>query len=153
MTHPQDNGLHRITYLSSAVEQMLPAELDAILEVARENNRPREITGLLIYHDAQFLQALEGPGRHVKAVFARIKADRRHTGCLTLESRAVESRLFGDWSMAYRRASKFSAAQKKNFLELTSVRSQLATRDPNKDARTPILIDSFLSSFRDLDLP
>jgi hypothetical protein len=151
MAHTHD-GLHRITYLSSALDQMTQVELDAILDVARENNRPREITGLLIYHDAQFLQALEGPGRHVEAVYGRIKTDRRHTGCLALESRAVESRLFGDWSMTYRSDSDLSAKQKKSFLDLKAVRSGLAMATPDKDPQTRILIDSFLSSFRDLDL-
>ena len=153
MTQPQDAGLHRLTYLSSARDEMLPAELDTILEAARENNRRHEVTGLLLYHDMQFFQALEGRRPHVEQTFARITADRRHKGCLVLESRSIESRLFDGWSMAYRSIGQLNTSQKQNFLDLTKVRARYAKGDTNGDVRTRILIDSFLSSFRDLDLP
>lgn len=153
MNQPQNAGLYRLTYLSAARDEMHREELDAILDVARENNRRHEVTGLLLYHDMQFFQALEGGRQQVEQVFGRIKADRRHTGCLALESRPVEQRLFDGWSMAYRSIGELDTAQKQNFLELTKVRGGLAKTDANGNASTRILIDSFLSSFRDLDLP
>jgi hypothetical protein len=153
MTHPQDAGLHRLTYLSSTRDDVHQEELDAILEVARANNPRHHITGLLLYHDRQFFQALEGPRQQVEQVFARIKTDRRHNGCLVLESRSVELRFFDGWSMAYASVSELGAAEKQNFLDLTRVRGRYAGSEANDDARTRILIDSFLSSFRDLDLP
>ena len=153
MTQPQDAGLHRLTYLSSACEEMSQSDLDAILNAARENNRRHEVTGLLLYHDMQFFQALEGRRPQVEQTFARIKADRRHKGCLALESRSVELRLFDGWSMAYRSIGEFNISQKQNFMDLTKVRARYTASEPDGDARTRILIDSFLSSLRDLDLP
>jgi Sensors of blue-light using FAD len=153
MTQPQHTGLHRLTYLSSASGEMRPADLDAILESARENNRRNEVTGLLLYHDLQFFQALEGVRAQIEETFARIKKSRHHKGCLVLESRPIEQRLFDGWAMAYRSIGELDTSQKQNFLDMTKVRARYAEGDSNGDARTRILIDSFLSSFRDLDLP
>lgn len=152
MTHQEDSGLYRLTYLSSSPGELVQPELDAILKVARDNNRRQEITGLLLYHDMQFFQTLEGKRQDVEQVFTRIKADRRHNGCLVLESRSVESRLFDGWSMAYKSIGEFNASQKQNFIDLTRVRSHPVLDGTNGRAHTGILIDSFLSSFRDLGL-
>ncbi len=152
MTHQQDADSYRLTYLSSSPGEMVQPELDAILEVARENNHRHEVTGLLLYHDMQFFQTLEGKRQDVEQVFTRIKADTRHNGCLALESRSVESRLFDGWSMAYKSIGELNASQKQNFVDLTKVRSHLLLDGTNGRAHTGILIDSFLSSFRDLGL-
>jgi hypothetical protein len=153
MLPPPDAGLHRLTYLSSALAEMSQGQLDAILEVARANNPRHDVTGLLLYHDMQFFQALEGPRPQVEQVFARIKGDRRHSGCMVLESRAVTERFFAGWSMAYKGIAGIDTSRKQNFLDLTRVRSRYAAGEPNADISTRILLDSFLSSFRDLDLP
>jgi hypothetical protein len=152
MTQPQDQDLHRLTYLSSAPDDVSQEQLDAILEAARTNNPRHHVTGLLLYHDRQFFQALEGPRPQVEEVFARIKTDRRHRGCLVLESRSVESRFFHKWSMAYKSVSGLGAAEKRNFLDLTGVRGRYAASEAGDNAQTRILMDSFLSSLRDLDL-
>ena len=153
MTGLPEAALHRLTYLSSARDDIPPSELVSILETARDNNRRRHVTGLLLYHDMQFFQTLEGPKAHVDEIFAAIKADRRHSGCLILESRSVAARCFDGWSMGYRRAADLDASQKENFRDLTSIRGRYAGSEPNDHSRTRILIDSFLSSFRDLELP
>ena len=153
MTGLHDADLYRLTYLSASRAAMPRTELDAILEASRTNNSRRAVTGLLLYHDAQFFQALEGPKAQVEEAFAIIKRDPRHSGCLVLESRPVAARFFDRWSMGYRSADDLSAGQKQSFLELASVRGQYAGRDAAGDARTRILMDSFLSSLRDLDLP
>ena len=132
---------------------MLQSELGAILDVARENNRRREVTGLLLYHDMQFFQVLEGRHPQVDQTFARIKMDRRHNGCLVIESRAAEARLFDGWAMAYRSIGELNTSQQRNFLDLTKVRARYTAGQPDGDTHTRILIDSFLSSLRDLDLP
>ena len=98
----------------------------------------------------QFFQTLEGKRQDVQQVFTRIKADQRHNGCLALESRFVASRLFDGWSMAYKSIGELNASQKQNFVDLTKVRSHFAPDGTNGNANTGILIDSFLSSFRDL---
>lgn len=152
MTQKQLTGLHRLTYFSSASEEMSEAQLESILEAARDNNPRHGVTGLLLYHDLRFFQALEGPRAQVEEVFKLIAKDRRHKGCLVLESRAVETRIFDRWSMGYKSGGDLNSSQKRSFLDLTKVRGNFAESAASDYSNTWVLLDSFLSSFRDLHL-
>ena len=150
MTRSNEAGLHRLTYFSSASEEMSQAQLESILKAARANNSRHDVTGLLVYHDLQFFQALEGPRANVEKIFKLIAADPRHKGCLVLESRPVDQRIFDNWSMGYKSAGDLDSAQKQSFLELTTIRGNFAESAAGDHSNTWILLDSFLSSFRDL---
>ena len=91
----------QLVYVSTARPGAGPTGYQAILDVARRNNRRDGITGLLYADGKRFLQALEGPEAAVEAVFARIQADPRHRAIVLLSCRAVETREFGDWEMAH----------------------------------------------------
>jgi hypothetical protein len=146
------DALHRLSYMSTACREMSQADLDDILAVARSRNPGRHLTGVLIYHDLQFFQSIEGPRSEIEDVFAHIRRDERHRGCVILESRPVPQRLFSRWFMAFRAAAELSDAQKQGFEELAGVHDHYAARNRDADNRTYILVDSFLSSFRDLVL-
>jgi len=90
----------QLAYISSAKMAVTPAVLDNILDVSRRNNESCEVTGLLVVGGRRFLQVLEGPEQSVLATYARIQADDRHRACVLLESKIVEERAFGCWSMA-----------------------------------------------------
>ena len=47
-----------------------------------------------------FAQVLEGPQAVVEALYARIKADRRHEAVRVNEAAPSPRRLFGKWAMA-----------------------------------------------------
>jgi len=151
MTGAQDSDLHRLTYLSSSCDAMPADELDAILDSSRRNNSRHGITGLLMYHDMQFFQTLEGSRHELEELYARIVRDRRHSQCLRLEFRPVADRYFADWSMAYRSFGEFAPADKQNFLDLTRLGRRYRGGEESGDLRTGILIGSFLSGLRDLD--
>ena len=76
-------------------------EMERILDASRLDNRRDGITGALLYGEGCFAQVLEGPTAAVERTFERIRCDVRHADVVVLESRAVRTRLFGDWSMAY----------------------------------------------------
>lgn len=75
-------------------------DLDDLLAKSRRNNRRDGITGLLHSKGRRFLQALEGEPARVEAAYARIAADPRHFALVVLSRRMVETREFGEWSMA-----------------------------------------------------
>jgi hypothetical protein len=150
MTYSQDSALYRLTYLSCAHHAMPADELDGILDTARHHNSRHGVTGLLIYHDMQFFQTLEGARDEVEKLYAQIARDPRHTHCLRLEFRPVAERYFGEWSMAYRSVNELGATERQNFLDLTRLGKRLSGGDQEDDPRTRILIGSFLASFRDL---
>lgn len=99
---PETRRVFRLLY-ASRVAPDAAAELDAtlreVLGASIRNNRLDAITGLLVAHDGWFVQALEGPETAVRATYARIAADPRHTRAGVLAAEAAEARLFGRWTM------------------------------------------------------
>lgn len=91
----------RIVYVSSAVEPMDSAQLAALAEVSADRNRRAGVTGLLLYHDGCFIQALEGPTKAVDATLRRIERDPRHRGVLVLLREPMGERQFEEWDLAY----------------------------------------------------
>ena len=94
--------LIHLIYVSSATHNFSKTELLALLEVSRRNNAPADITGLLLYRDGNFMQALEGEESTVTDTHARIAKDQRHSGLITLLRESISQRSFGEWSMGFR---------------------------------------------------
>lgn len=108
MQHTQvDNGstiavpVLSIVYSSSAAVPFSEVDLALLLAVSRSNNEPSSVTGLLLYRDGQFMQALEGPEVAVRRTLDRVSADPRHTDLQVLEEVRSEHRRFGSWAMGY----------------------------------------------------
>ena len=91
-----------LTYVSSAIEPFSTRELRELLEISNLNNRLREVTGMLLYKDGNFMQVLEGEKRTVLAVHAMIARDARHRGLTTLVQAETPGRQFPAWSMGFR---------------------------------------------------
>lgn len=99
--------IHQLIYASAAANNgSAPNELKRILESARKNNQPLNITGVLLHVEGSFLQVLEGEEQQVMAVFNRIKDDKRHTEVVILWQGEVEQRDFDDWSMGFGEVSR-----------------------------------------------
>ena len=94
--------LWHLVYTSSAINRLSENELLDLLEVSRANNVSNDITGMLLYCDRLFIQALEGPEENVHAIFAKITKDPRHSMINVLIDRKLEKRCFPDWSMGFR---------------------------------------------------
>jgi hypothetical protein len=99
---------YRLMYRS--VDRIPPEDrrvaLAALFSTARSNNKERSITGALLVADDHFVQVLEGEEVVVRAVYARIENDRRHTGVTLIESGDVPERVFARWAMAKVSAEK-----------------------------------------------
>ncbi len=93
--------MFRVVYVSSARSDFTQDELDALLAKSRKSNHASGVTGMLLYHDGNFIQALEGERAAVEAILDRIERDPRHGQLLVLIQEEVEERAFGEWSMGY----------------------------------------------------
>jgi hypothetical protein len=93
--------LYHVVYLSSASHLLSDDELRAILSVSRRNNRERGITGMLLYSDGGFIQALEGPRDEVDALYKTIARDPRHGRIITLLEGPIDARNFPQWTMGF----------------------------------------------------
>lgn len=102
--------LVHLIYVSSATRLLEGADLARILEGSAARNAASGITGMLLYADGSFMQALEGEAPDVQTVFARIERDPRHTGVIVLEHAPIATRSFARWSMGFRRLHAGDAA-------------------------------------------
>lgn len=94
--------MRQIVYVSTAMGQITPDDIEAILNVSRRNNARDGLTGLLYFEGKRFLQVLEGRGEAITNTVARIERSPRHRALVILSERDVEKREFGEWTMAHR---------------------------------------------------
>ncbi len=95
------SNLIQLIYGSSAPTDMTEQDLLAILKKSRDNNRARNITGLLLFKSGNFLQVLEGEEDAVMDLYRTIQKDSRHSNIITVANRKIKERDFGDWQMAF----------------------------------------------------
>ena len=95
----------QITYISHATEPMSAEQLIALLQQCLKNNVSNSVTGMLLYGNETFLQALEGDEKAVDDLVEKIKKDPRHTNIQFLHRRTIERRQYSEWSMGFKRVS------------------------------------------------
>ncbi len=91
--------LYYIIYQSIPSSEVTQEVVDQITKESINWNTPRNITGILLYHDGKFLQYIEGDEDEVVKVFELIRKDSRHH---TIEQKVVgytKERVFSEWSM------------------------------------------------------
>ncbi len=93
--------MHQVIYSSAAVEAFSESELATLLLHARGNNERLGVTGLLLYHEGSFLQALEGDEEVLSALFSTITRDKRHHHIVKLLAREVDGSHFAGWQMGF----------------------------------------------------
>lgn len=100
---PSAGMVYQIVYSSRATQDFWPEDLFLLVETARRKNALRSVTGMLLFHEGEFLQLLEGPEREVKSVFEMVGRDPRHTEVKVLLSEEAPQRQFPDWTMGFER--------------------------------------------------
>ncbi|MBX2819169.1 MAG: BLUF domain-containing protein [Rhodothermaceae bacterium] len=107
------SSVYTLAYASSSTYLLAQEDLDHLLEAARKKNKQRGITGILLYHDGNFMQILEGPKETVLETYALIENDPRHKGIIRLLSRSFPTRNFDEWSMGYARCTEYKLEENK----------------------------------------
>lgn len=96
-------ALYHLIYRSKARTRPNDAELTALLQQCRENNTPKQISGILLYGHGIFVQLLEGDDECVKDLYYNhIALDPRHYDMKVLREGGISRRLYTNWSMAFR---------------------------------------------------
>ncbi len=73
------NPIHQLVYISAAKHDFTERELQQLLIKARQNNKKLGITGMLLFHEGSFIQALEGKKELVEKLYEKIGQDQRHS--------------------------------------------------------------------------
>ncbi|WP_022823388.1 BLUF domain-containing protein [Hymenobacter norwichensis] len=134
--------MHQIVYQSYAVGQPTTAELKSLLRQSFVNNTRLGITGLLLYGNGCFLQVLEGAPAAVQQMYARIRADSRHTRVVLLADGPIPARIFHNWSMGFRALSEDDFGRLTGYIDPSPARF-LAATPPGVDKDMMDLLRSF----------
>ena len=89
----------QLIYVSTAARRISKDDLQAILLTSIHHNSKKNITGLLLYDQGMFCQALEGEADDVHALFSKILEDDRHTSIIKIFDDEIHTRDFSSWSM------------------------------------------------------
>jgi Sensors of blue-light using FAD len=100
--------IHYLVYTSRETHPMTDKDLSALLEESRRCNETSKVTGMLLYKDGKFLQALEGDEAIVESLYQRIRGDARHKDGQVLLTGEVSKRQFPDWSMGFTNLSNWT---------------------------------------------
>lgn len=100
-----DPVVYQLIYTSSATRALDDFALREIAQSSSFNNQELGITGLLLFHEGSIMQVLEGDEMSVYSLYARVKRDLRHTGCMILSARTAPQREFSNWFMGYKNIS------------------------------------------------
>jgi hypothetical protein len=123
--------LKQLIYASQEARPMQDEDLIRILVGARERNLQHNITGLLVYKNGLFLQAIEGEEEDMEVVWEVIQNDVRHGNIVLLLFHTLEERDFPDWKMGFLNMSEPGVASIEGysrFLEETFLPEQLAAK-------------------------
>ena len=92
---------HQLIYISRPTIKITAAVLLDILKKSENKNHPHQISGLLVFHNGQFMQLMEGEKKAVRNLFETVKHDPRHTDVeIVLEVDSPE-RCMPAWAMGF----------------------------------------------------
>ena len=133
----------QIVYISSAVAPWSTEQLLELLQQCLKNNSARGVTGMLLYGEDTFLQALEGEDSVIDELVEKIARDPRHAKVQFLHRRPIERRQYADWSMGFKRISE---------RELTGIKGlkDFGAKDFNFDylVRNGGIVDALMDHYR-----
>ncbi len=149
--------MHLLAYISAAAPSFIEDDLGRILVSAKKYNQAHDVTGILMFHQGQFFQVLEGPKSAVEACFKRIETDPRHRGVIKLYDDVADDRCFTDWSMAAVTLNNCQPMLKAQLINLFELQLHPQYDGLKKNKVVGVFVDTFLSDlhrFSDLlDLP
>jgi hypothetical protein len=94
---------------------MSQEDLLKLLVQARKKNQELDVTGLLLYHNKEFMQLIEGKKEVILELWKTIKVDKRHFYPKVIYQGPVSKRGFSEWNMAFRNIDGITPSKLKGF--------------------------------------
>jgi hypothetical protein len=135
-------SLHSLVYASLAKENFTDEKLEQLLQFARAKNEKQDITGMLLYRDGIFVQALEGEEKDIDTLFEKIKRDTRHKEIVLVTKQPIKQRSFPDWTMGFKVMDQETLKQMEGFTEF------LTKPTPSFFAGAPSCAKALLDNFK-----
>ena len=91
--------LIRLIYSSKLFDQVSWTDILEIVNQSKVANAENNITGILISHQQEVIQVLEGDSHAVSKLFFKISQDKRHSSVQLISSIQIINRHFSQWKM------------------------------------------------------
>ena len=130
----------QLIYISSAASWPTEQGLLDLLETARARNHDHNVTGMLVYDNAMFMQVLEGDEKDVREIYQLICNDPRHNGIVKLSEQPIQARDFSDWSMGFKRLSDCNPDDIPGFVDMFGGKLDKTTAENNKVSAVNLLL-------------
>jgi hypothetical protein len=132
-----------LVYVSFATHPMSEDDLRALLEECRTNNQRLNVTGMLLYRNGFFIQALEGDEEVVEKLFRDIAKDPRHQDVLRVYKAPIVVRSFPNWTMGFNHIGDHHQIEMEGYSDfLEKPNAEYFTQNPS---RAQMLLESFRS--------
>jgi hypothetical protein len=151
-------NIFQLVYISAANQEFTESDLQDLLEKARINNENLDVSGMLLFHQGSFIQALEGPKEAVENLYNKISEDKRHTESRVLFRGDLEERDFDTWSMGFYRSGQSAKENLEGFHQFLKLGFRRTEDEDPSAARKALLqfregnwrqrVDTGNSSFR-----
>lgn len=109
-----------LIYISTATSLPSEDDLEELLKQSRVRNLRQNITGMLLYSNATYLQVLEGESKDVHEIYDSILNDPRNTGNIILLEESIKQRDFPTWTMGFKNLENFSPEELPGFINIFS---------------------------------
>ena len=130
-----------LIYISSATSWPTKNDLKELLEQSRSRNLKQNITGLLLYNNAIYMQVLEGSTDDVHAIYDSIQKDPRNNGVVKLIEEDIVQRDFPDWNMGFKNLESCSHEDLPGFIDIFNGKLDKSLVIENKSAAVNLLIN------------
>lgn len=125
----------RLIYRSVARTEFTPHDLGEITAQARVRNGGEGISGMLLYHDRQILQILEGKADMVDACFNRLKYDPRHHKVSIICRKPAKTPGFTKWYLGCADLSSLPLTARLDALTFAQIEARLGAVAQIEDVR------------------
>ncbi|NAS29513.1 hypothetical protein GTQ40_00875 [Flavobacteriaceae bacterium R38] len=93
--------IHTICYFSTAHPSLQQEELESLFIYSKENNQKKEVSGILVHADGNFMQVLEGDKKTINELYQKIAKDTRHSNIIKVPIVSYEHRIFEDYDYGF----------------------------------------------------
>lgn len=98
--------LSHLVYVSQRKRNCSAGEIDRILASCKQHNPSLDITGVLLYSQAKFIQYVEGDAAQLSALYEKIKQDQRHENVRMISYGPIREKAFPSWHMATKQVTQ-----------------------------------------------
>jgi hypothetical protein len=138
--------LSQLVYVSNRKASCTIKEIEHILNSCKKNNASRNITGVLLYSQTQFIQYLEGEAKEILGLYEKIKEDPRHEKTVMVSFGPIHTRLFPSWQMATRQIDQANIYFRTDISHQDKeVFKQLLEGNSSNDSKVQGLLKKFFS--------